>query len=515
MNSSLCFAVRNLRSIFQRRSSMDSKLLIETPLNYLNGRRISPRAVIRSIPKINPASGSLMFDILCTGEEDVNNAVKSAKSAFSKWSKTSPRERGLVLSAAARKIREKLDEIAKYEVEDTGKPLWEAKIDISGCADTLDYFGGIASTISGSHHQLNNNSFAVVQREPLGVVAGIGAWNYPFQVMTWKAAPALACGNTFVYKPSELTPITSVILAEILTEVGLPVGAISILQGGYETGELVCNHPDIAKLTFTGSVVTGQKIVKSCAETMKRVTMELGGKSALLVFPDCNIKNAVKSTLLGNFFTQGEVCSNCTRVFVHKSILDEFTKELVSATQELKVGNPYDKSTKVGAVINENHGIKILNYIQSAKNEGAIVACGGERITPKEAHLKGFYISPCVLTGCKDEMTAVKEEIFGPVVSVLSFESEEEAVRRANASPYGLAAGVMTKDIQRAHRVASDLQAGIVWINNYNLFPPEVPFGGYKMSGYGRENGLASINEFTQLKTVYVEMNEDIDCPLL
>ncbi|GFW69624.1 4-trimethylaminobutyraldehyde dehydrogenase [Trichonephila clavipes] len=484
------------------------------PLNFLNGKRVSPFNVLRSIEKQNPATGTFMFNIPCSSEEDVQQAVKSAQEAFCLWSKKCPRERGQILLSAANKIREKLGAIASAEVIDTGKPIWEAKIDIAGCADVLEYFGGIASSISGHHHQLSDGNFAMVQREPIGIVAGIGAWNYPFQVMTWKAAPALVCGNAFIYKPSEFTPITSVILAEILTDAGLPPGVVNIVQGGFETGEYICKNPNISKVSFTGSVQTGQKIVRSCADTMKKVTMELGGKSALIVFSDCDIINAVKATLLGNFFTQGEVCSNCTRVYVQKSILKEFTEHLVKSTKKLKIGDPFDENTKVGAVINEKHGNKIMKYIDLAEKEGATIECGGKKIVPEKESLKGFFISPCVITNCNDDMTVVKEEIFGPVVSILSFDNEDEAVARANASPYGLAAGVMTKDIQRAHRVANALQAGIVWINNYNIFPPEVPFGGYKLSGYGRENGLAAMNDFSQLKTVYVEMNSEIDCPL-
>ncbi|KFM77685.1 4-trimethylaminobutyraldehyde dehydrogenase, partial [Stegodyphus mimosarum] len=495
---------------FQRYFTMEKTQL----LNFLAGERKAPSEILRTIEKKNPATGTFMFNLQCSSQADVNSAVKSAKEAFSIWSKRSPRERGQVLLAAANRIRSRLEEIAYAEVQDTGKPIWEARIDISECANTIEYFGGIAATISGNHHELSDGNFAIIKREPLGVVGGIGAWNYPFQNMSWKIAPALVCGNTFIYKPSEFTPVTSVLLAEIFTEVGLPPGAVNVIQGGSETGEFICQHPQVSKVTFTGSVSTGKKIMKSCADTMKKVTLELGGKSALIVFSDSDIKSAVKATLLGNFLTQGEVCSNCTRVFVQKPILKEFTQLLVSATKKLKIGDPLDGDTTVGAVINENHGNKIMSYIESAKKEGATVACGGEKISLLESHLKGYFISPCVLTNCSDEMLAVKEEIFGPVVSVLSFDCEDEAITRANSSPFGLAAGVMTKDLQRAHHVASSLQAGIVWINNYNIFPPEVPFGGYKMSGFGRENGLAAIDEFSQLKTVVVEMNRDIICPL-
>lgn len=484
------------------------------PLNFIDGVRVSPMDTFGEVKNFNPATGSLLCTIPCSGRMEVERAVNSAQKAFPIWSKLSLQERGRFLMSAAQSIRSRIEEIAQIEVADTGKPIWEARVDIAGCADVLEYYGGIAPSIKGHHHPLTGGCFAVVQREALGVVTGIGAWNYPFQVMTWKAAPALVCGNTFIYKPSQFTPLTSVILAEIFTAVGMPPGVVNVVQGDGATGEALCSHLHVAKVSFTGSVETGKKIMKSCANTMKKVTMELGGKSALIVFDDCDIVNAVKATLLGNFLTQGEVCSNCTRVFVQRTVLEDFQSRLVSATKKMKIGDPTEESTTVGAVISESHGQKILDYVASAKQEGAVIACGGERVVPENDHLKGCFISPCVITGCTDNMKVVQEEVFGPVISVLPFDSEEEAVQRANSSPYGLAAGVMTNDIQRAHRVSSTLQAGIVWINNYNVFPPEVPFGGYKMSGFGRENGLPAINDYSQLKTVYVEMNKNITCPI-
>lgn len=484
------------------------------PLNFINGKRNDPIDSYHEIPVKNPATGEIIHKMKCSGQKEVESAVESAKAAFQSWSYLSNQQRGQLLTAAAQKIRENLENIAQMEVLDAGKPIWEARIDIAGCADVIEYYGGITMSIGGYHHQLTGGSFAMIKREPLGVVAGIGAWNYPFQVMSWKLAPALACGNTFVYKPSQFTPLTSVVLAEIMTEVGIPDGVINVVQGDGETGNILCHHPLVSKVTFTGSVTTGQKIMKACAEGIKKVTLELGGKSPLLVFGSCDINEAVKATLLGNFLTQGEVCSNCTRVFVERTIAKEFTDLLLKATKNMVVGDPRDESTTVGAMITEDHGRKVLKYIETAKKEGARILCGGERIIFENSPLSnGFFISPCILTDCQDDMTVVKEEIFGPVVSILLFDTEEEAILRANSTPYGLAAGVMSKDIQQAHRVASYLQAGIVWINNYNAFPPEVPFGGYKMSGFGRENGLAALNDFSQLKSIYVEMNK-IDCPI-
>ncbi|XP_067119357.1 4-trimethylaminobutyraldehyde dehydrogenase A-like [Centruroides vittatus] len=484
------------------------------PLNFIDGKRNDPTDFHDEIPVKYPATDETIHKLKCSSQKEVEKAVKSANAAFSNWSRFSYQQRGQLLKSAAQKIRENLETIAQMEVIDTGKPIWEARVDIAGCADVIDYYGGLAPTIKGYHHQLPGGSFAMVAREPLGVVAGIGAWNYPFQVMSWKLAPALVCGNTFVYKPSQLTPLTSVVLAEIMTEVGIPDGVVNVIQGDGETGNILCHHPLVSKVTFTGSISTGQKIMKACAEGIKKVTLELGGKSPLIVFGSCDIKEAVKATLLGNFLTQGEVCSNCTRVFVEKSISKEFIDQLLNATKNMIIGDPTDEKTTVGAMISEEHGKKVLKYIETAKNEGAHVLCGGERIIFENLPLsKGFFITPCILIDCRDDMTVIKEEIFGPVVSVLTFETEEEALLRANSTPYGLAAGVMSKDIKQAHRVASGLQAGIVWINNYNVFPPEIPFGGYKKSGFGRENGLAAVDDFSQLKSIYVEMN-GIDCPI-
>lgn len=489
--------------------------VVQQPLNFISGKRVPSQEVLEVQKVLEPATGTALCEVQYSGSKDVACAVESAVAGFKQWSQLSGSERGKVLQAAAIKIRAYVDDIAILEVKDCGKPLWEAKFDILACADAFDYYGGIAPTIVGQHVSLPNGSFAMVQREPLGVCVGIGAWNFPFLVASWKAAPALACGNAMVYKPSQLTPITAVTLGEILQESGLPSGTFNVLQGGGVTGELLCQHPDVAKVSFTGSVPTGTRVMRSCAETIKNVTLELGGKSPLIVFADCNVENAVKAAMMGNFLSQGQVCSNATRLFVQESILEQFVKKLLNYTKLLKVGNPFDASTKIGATINKEHAEKVLGYIAKAKQEGATVLFGGERVKMSDPMLRhGEYLSPCILTDCHDSMTVVREEIFGAVASVLVFKSEEEAVKRANQTHFGLAAGVFTNDITKGHRVASQLQAGIVWINNYNLYPAAVPFGGYKMSGIGRENGFAVLDHYTQLKTVMVEM-QNVDCPLI
>lgn len=487
---------------------------IKGPFNFISGERTFVIESFGDIPVIQPATGEILCTVQSSGHKEVDRAVKAAESSFALWSKMGNHQRGVLLKHAAQAIRERLEEIAQLEVLDTGKPIWEARADIACCADVWEYYGDLASSLGGLHQPLSDGNFAIIKREPIGVVAGIGAWNFPFQVMSWKAAPALICGNTFVYKPSEFTPLSSVILAEILSKTGIPPGVVNVIQGDGRTGEALCSHPSVDKVTFTGSVRSGKKVMKTCADGMKKITLELGGKSPLIVFADSDINESVKAALLGNFLTQGEVCSNCTRVFVERSIAENFVDALLKATNKLVIGNPFNDTTTVGAMITEDHGKKVLQYIESARNEGARVLCGGERIIPEDTSLSGgFYISPCILVDCEDSMTAVKEEIFGPVLSVLCFDTEEEAVKRANCTPYGLAAGIMSSNLRRAHRVADRLQAGIVWINNYNVFLPEVPFGGYKMSGFGRENGLACLENYSQLKSIYVEMNQ-IYCPI-
>ncbi|CAN7998403.1 unnamed protein product [Ixodes pacificus] len=485
------------------------------PHNFICGKKAATSESAGDFHVYEPATGKSLCMISSAGPKDVHNAVSAAKDAFQRWSQLSHGERGKHLLAVAQKVRERQKQISDMEMIDTGKPIWEAVADISGCADVLEYYGGIAASIKGQHFDLPGGSFATVRREPLGVVAAIGAWNYPFQVMSWKMGPALVCGNTLVFKPSPLTPFSAILLAEACRDAGVPDGVVNVVQGEGRTGELLCKHPDVAKVSFTGSVATGQRIAKLCVDSMKHVTLELGGKSPLVVFKDTPVVEAVKATLIGNFLTQGEVCSNCTRVYVERPLMEEFLDHLVRATRKLKVGNPADPDTMVGATISPEHAARVLQYVEEAKKEGAKVLCGGERVTLDDPNLHGgFYLSPCVVTECTDTMKLVQEEIFGAVVAVLPFDTEEEAVSRANNSPFGLAAGVMTKDLRRAHRVASRLQAGMVWINNYNVFPPEVPFGGYKMSGFGRENGLAALHSYSQEKTVYVEMGDAIDCPL-
>ena len=456
---------------------------------------------------INPATGELIGLLHDADAADVDRAVAAAQRGFEQWSAMTGAERGRLLHRAALLLRERNAELAALEVRDCGKPLQEALlVDILSGADCLEYFAGAAATLTGAQYPLKN-AFAYTRREPLGVCVGIGAWNYPMQIACWKSAPALAAGNAMIFKPSELTPSTAFKLAEIYLEAGVPPGVFNVLQGRGSTGALLAAHPGVAKVSLTGSVPTGKKVMQSAAGTMKRVTLELGGKSPLLVFDDADLEQAVAAAMLGNFYTQGEVCTNCTRVFVQRGIAPRFLARLKERSALLRVGDPMDPQTEVGAMISGEHAEKVMGYVASGLAEGATLALGGERVQVK-GFPGGHFVAPTIFTDCRDDMRIVQEEIFGPVLSMLEFDSEAEAVSRANASRFGLAAGVFTRDLARAHRVAAKLKAGLCWINNYNVTPIEMPFGGAGESGIGHENSMVAMEHYTQLKTVYVELGE-------
>jgi betaine-aldehyde dehydrogenase len=460
---------------------------------------------------VNPATGRPVGRVRGASVADVDRAVAAAHAAFDDWAGRTGTQRGRILHEVARLLRAKRDELARLEVTDTGKPIAEAlAVDIDSGADAIEYFAGVAPTLHGDHVDLGR-AFAYTRREPLGVVAGIGAWNYPLQIACWKAAPALACGNTIVFKPSELTPMTALRLADIVVEAGLPAGAFNVVQGAGAVGQALVRHPGVAKVSVTGSVPTGKRIYADAAETMKHVTMELGGKSPLIVFADADLENAVRAALMANFYTQGEICSNGTRVFVERPLHDRFVALLAERTMRMRIGDPMDAKTQIGALISAVHREKVRGYIAAGLREGARLVCGGT-VPDDPALAGGFFLTPAIFDGCRDDMTIVREEIFGPVMTILTFDDEAEAVTRANDTPFGLAAGVFTRDLARAHRVVAKLQAGTCWINNYNITPVEIPFGGMKQSGLGRENGLAAIEHYTQVKSVYVELG-DVDCP--
>ncbi|MEQ8965924.1 MAG: betaine-aldehyde dehydrogenase [Azospirillaceae bacterium] len=480
---------------------------------FIDGRRVAGSSG-ETFETLYPATGEAVGRVHQASAEDVDAAVASARAAFGPWSRLSGAERGRVLRRTADLLRQRLDTLARAEVLDTGKPITEAlDVDVHSGANCLEFFGGVAAALHGEHIDLGGDDYGFVytRREPLGVCAGIGAWNYPLQIACWKAAPALACGNTMIFKPSDMTPTTALMLAEALVEAGAPPGVFNVVQGDGRVGAALSEHPGIAKVSLTGSVPTGHKVMAGAASTLKHVTMELGGKSPLVVFDDADLENAVAAALMGNFYTQGEICTNGTRVFVAEGLKDAFLARLVERTEKLVIGDPMDPATHVGALISAAHMQKVLGYIEAGKAEGARLVTGGNRATGGVLD-RGWFVEPTIFDGCEDTMSIVREEIFGPVLSLLTFADEEEAISRANSTPFGLAAGLFTRDLARAHRVAARLAAGTVWINTYNLTPIEMPFGGTKRSGIGRENGLAALDHYSERKSVYVETG-DVDCP--
>jgi betaine-aldehyde dehydrogenase len=461
---------------------------------------------------INPATGKVLGLVTVDGSAQVNAAVAAAKKGQLIWAAMTGAERARVLRRSADILRSRNRELAELETCDTGKPIQETLVvDVASGADCLEYFAGLAQSLSGEHIDLGAPAFGYTRREPLGIVAGIGAWNYPLQIACWKAAPALACGNAMIFKPAELTPFTAVKLQEILLEAGLPAGVFQVVQGFAETGRLLTRHPDIRKVSLTGEVGTGKAVMSDAAQNLKSVTLELGGKSPLIVFDDAKLDNAVAGALLANFYSSGQVCSNGTRVFVHRSIKAAFLERLVKRVGTMRIGDPMNPETQVGALVSEQHMHKVLSYIDRGRAEGARILTGGMRVTTGDL-ANGYFVAPTVFDNCRDDMAIVREEIFGPVMSVLEFDEEQEVIERANATEFGLAAGVFTNDLTRAHRVIARLQAGTCWINHYNVTPIELPFGGVKLSGLGRENGRAAIEHYTQLKSVYVAMG-DVDAP--
>jgi betaine-aldehyde dehydrogenase len=472
--------------------------------SFVNGQHLQGSG--ERFESLNPATGQAYAVVHDASQSDVDAAVAAAHAGFLIWSAMTGTERGRILRRAADILRSRNEELAALEVQDCGKPIQEAlAVDVMSGADCIEYFAGAAATLTGQQYPLKN-AFAYTRKEPLGVCVGIGAWNYPIQIACWKSAPALAAGNAMVFKPSELTPATAVKLAEVYLEAGVPPGVFNVLQGRGATGAMLAAHPGVAKVSVTGSVPTGKKVMQTAAGTLKRVTMELGGKSPLLIFDDADLEQAVAAAMMGNFYTQGEVCTNCTRVFVQKGIAPAFLARLTERTLLLRVGDPMHPETEVGALISEAHTAKVMDYIASGLAEGATLVCGGARVAV--AGQGNNFVAPTIFADCQDEMRIVREEIFGPVLSMLTFDTEAEAVSRANNSRFGLAAGVFTTNLQKGHRVAAALKAGICWINNYNITPIEMPFGGVGESGIGSENSMAALDHYTQLKTVYVEMGE-------
>ena len=454
----------------------------------------------------DPSTGKVFCEVPRADVTDVDSAVSAARRAVDdrRWSGLRPGKRSDVLNKIADLIRKNSNELAQLEALDSGKPLQLASGEMWAAAEAFKYFAGWPSKVYGETNPTEDDMFVYTLREPVGVCGGIIPWNFPLIMASWKIAPALAFGNAIVLKPAEQTPLTALRLAELCLEAGVPDGVVNVLSGfGEDAGAAIAHHTDIDKVTFTGSTEVGRKILHASEGNLKRVTLELGGKSPNIVFSDANLKHASMGSMFGVFLNSGQVCTAGTRILVEKDVHDEFVDALVGATQTLKVGAALEEGTGMGPVVSKEQLERVTGYIDIGRSEGAEVATGGE--TPTDLG-DGYFVQPTVFTGVRNDMRIAQEEIFGPVVAVIEVDDVDEAIRVANDTIYGLASAVWTKDISKAHKVARGIKAGTVWINTYGLYDPSVSFGGYKQSGFGRDLGLHSMEAFTETKSVWVSL---------
>ena len=462
----------------------------------------------KTMEVINPATEEVIATVAAAGKEDVDAAVAAARAAFEgPWGKMSARERGRLLSKLADRLMEKADEVAKLETLHNGKPIFEARqIEIPAAAECLEYYAGWADKVTGETIPVKGNYLTYTLREPLGVIGAIVPWNFPLLLASWKVGPALATGNTVILKPAPETPLTALALGEIAVEVGLPPGVLNVLTGpGADIGQALVAHPGIDKIAFTGGTTTGKAIMRSAADTLKKITLELGGKSPNIVLADADLDAALRGATTGIFYGKGEVCAAGSRLLVDRSIKDQFMEKLAARTKKMVAGDPMDPKTRYGSLASKRQLETVQRYVDVAKKEGATLVAGGERADIGTG--KGYFFQPTVFDQVTPEMTIAREEIFGPVLAAIEFGDVDEAIARANASQYGLAAAVWTRDIKKAHYVARKLQAGTVWINTYNVYDTAAPFGGYKASGFGREMSAHALEHYTQVKSVWVDLN--------
>ena len=475
----------------------------------INGEWVEARSG-QTRPVTDPADSQLLAHVPESGAEDAAQAITAAREAFDNgpWRSTPPLERGKLLFKVSQAIMARFDEFVECEVRDCGKPRREAEFDVTDAANCFEYYGGLATKIHGQTFNTPDGSVSMVVREPIGVCAQIVPWNYPLLMASWKLAPALAAGNCVILKPSELTPLSALKLGEIFTEAGFPPGVVNIITGpGAGAGEELTRNPLVDKIAFTGGTVTGRKVMQHATDNLNNVTLELGGKNPVLVFEDCNFDSAVDWTLFAAFANQGEVCSAGSRLLVQKSIHRKFVDELVRRVPRIKLGHGLDEGVVMGPLVSAAHREKVESFIQAGIDEGASLLCGGRR-PEGDAFTNGNFLEPTVFDNVTPDMRIAREEIFGPVLSVIPFETEEEAVALANDTAYGLAAGVFTSNITRGHRVVRQLRAGITWINNYHPTYNEMPWGGYKQSGIGRELGLFGIEAYLETKQINLWMDD-------
>ena len=471
---------------------------------FINGKWVDSVSG-KTFDTLNPATEKVITSVAEGDSADIDLAVIAAREAFENgpWKKTDARDRGRILLEIANLIEKNKDELALLDTLDNGKPINETtNADIPLAIDCFLYYAGWADKIHGETIPVRGEFFNYTLREPVGVVGQIIPWNFPLLMAAWKIAPALACGNTIVLKPAEQTPLTALRLGEICQEAGLPDGVLNIVPGyGPTAGAALAEHMDVDKIAFTGGSNTGRIIMQAASKNLKRITLELGGKSPNIVFADSDIDSAVAGAMTGIFFNQGEVCCAGSRLFLERSIHDEFVEKLSNKAESMRVGNPEDIATQMGAQVSKQQFDKILGYIDTGKQEGAKLVTGGERCGEK-----GYFIRPTIFDEVDNNMKIAREEIFGPVVSAITFDDVNEVVRQGNLSIYGLAAAVWTKDIKKAHRLARDLKAGTIWINTYNAFDAASPFGGFKQSGFGRELGVHALELYTQIKSVWINL---------
>jgi acyl-CoA reductase-like NAD-dependent aldehyde dehydrogenase len=455
---------------------------------------------------LNPATGEVLTQIPEASAGDVDAAVSAARKAIESgpWRKMPASERGRLIWRLADLIEKNIDELAELETLDNGKPIFESRnVDMPMVVDVLRYYAGWATKIHGETVNTFDTAFTYTLREPVGVVGLIIPWNFPLLLASWKLGPALACGNTIILKPAEQTPLTALRLGELAIEAGLPAGVLNIVTGGPEVGKAIVRHSGIDKIAFTGSTAVGKEIMRTASDTLKRITLELGGKSPNIVFADSDLDSAVRGAINGIFYGKGEVCNAGSRLFLESKIQDEFLDRLIARAKKMQPADPLDPKTRMGAIVSQEQMQTVLGYIESGKNEGAKLLIGGNRVVVEG---KGYFLEPTIFGEVRSDMKIAQEEIFGPVLAALTFDDLDEVVNAANSNPYGLAAAVWTKDVKKAHQISRQLRAGTVWINTYGLMDASLPFGGYKSSGFGRELGMHAIEHYTELKTVWLNM---------
>ncbi len=462
----------------------------------------------KTMEVVNPATEEVIARVASADSADLHDAVAAARAALhGPWAQLSARERGRLVRRLGERLLERADEVARLETLHNGKPITESRnIEIPAAAECFEYFGGWSDKVMGETIPVKGNHLTYTLREPIGVVAAIVPWNFPLLLAAWKVAPALACGNTVILKPASQTPLTALALGEIAIEVGLPPGVLNVLTGpGSQLGQSIVEHPGIDKIAFTGDTSTGKGIMRSAAETLKQITLELGGKSPNIVLADADLDAAIRGVTIGIFYGKGEVCAAGSRLLVDRSIKSEFVDKLAARARKMTAGDPMDPRTRFGALSSRKQLDTVLRYIDSGKQEGATLVAGGARTDIGTG--KGYFVEPTVFADVRPEMTIAREEIFGPVLASIEFADIDEAIARANDTPYGLAAGIWTRDIKKAHYIARKLQAGTVWINTYNVYDTAAPFGGYKHSGFGREMSAHALEHYTQIKSVWVDLN--------